>query len=1297
MFFGGSEAVEVTVASENRMFALTPPHTPARVTVRVVNLDGTTTSLDEAFTYVAPIVVDAIVPGEGPATGGVPIELRGEGLLLTEAVLFEGREALDVTVLDDNTVLCILPTNPVGLADVHVVTSEGNARLIEGFRYFAPPTVTGFAPLAAPAAGGGTLSLGGTGLIEGAVVSVDGAEAEILATVPDGSKLVVRLPPGEPGPADLTVVTQYGAVTLEQAFTYLGDVAGTPALVNIWPKHGPATGGGEVTLVVTGLTDDAEVSVTMGDSPAAVTTLLPAQHAILVTAPPGVPDTFADVAVDIDGQQLALASAYRYEETLGVNSISPSAGPAGGGTDVVIRGVGFHDDIELFIGALPVTKLEVVSDTELHATTPVGSPGFADVRVRRFEREAALRDGFSFEAGVTKIYAVTPDHGAIAGNTYVRLFGTDLPPYMDVRFGGVAAPYVERLSPTEVVARSPRADEIGTVDVHVKAGPTLDVTVPQSFTYYDPTARWGGTWGDRIDGSLNVTVLTAGDDDPIEGAVVVIGHDDPPQLLGYTDDRGQVTLSSPWLSGPVDVTAAKLGSSAASIMAFDAENVTLFLFSPAQGQGPGGETLEPGTVEGSVIGLSKYLVTPPWPCEDLEPTEAGHCNECRVDADCGADAPICTSATNQGNFCTSTCDTDASCPDDYICFASADETARCVPDPGTLEGRCFVSSTSFLSPIPTADEENTIDVMVDAPTFSLTNLRLGELAVYCMAGGRRTFDPQTSEERTLFRPVVMGVARHVFVAPGRDPLTDEINPPEQVEITLDIPLSRSVNIVIGAQPLRPDGPHKTVVRAFLELGSDGYIPLLERELTPDQQELEVSGLPATLEGDLYDAEYLFHGTATADTPDRLPSSDVLRSGLGTLDKGPYLVDEGAGFDKVLSGYAGDVHDVWAPKADHAFATTRSGTVIVWNGIGWSAQPVPTGNALNAVVPDGGQGAWVVGDEGRILRWDGAGWNTFDPVTDRDLRDAHAFGPEAAIAVGAYVILEYADGAWAEVPWGPPKDLHAVWAPGAGDAWAVGADGIVLRRAAATGSWSAVNVAFYEDLHGVWGTGDGALVAVGRGGQVLIGSGDELEVVSTPTTRTLRDVWGRSADDVYAVGDAATVVHFDGTQWKVLTENTAEVSLRGIDGNTTGDRLFAMGVPAVHLDPMMKIPTYVHPAPDQSWNQTTFAYDTPPHGAEPSFDNIRMMAQTGALAWSIMAPGHLDGFELPNLGKIDGLPLPPAGTKRLIVYRVEHPGFDIDAFDSRVFSISDWRSWVLLAFSFDQTTAPPVGVDTVPGK
>lgn len=62
-------------------------------------------------------------------------------------------------------------------------------------------------------------------------------------------------------------------------------------------------------------------------------------------------------------------------------SITPSNGPVGGGTAVVIRGNRFAGVTQVFIGTTMLVGMRVVSDVEIRGTTPAGVAGRADVRI----------------------------------------------------------------------------------------------------------------------------------------------------------------------------------------------------------------------------------------------------------------------------------------------------------------------------------------------------------------------------------------------------------------------------------------------------------------------------------------------------------------------------------------------------------------------------------------------------------------------------------------------------------------------------------------------------------------------------------------------------------------------------------------------------------------------------------------------------------------------------------------------------------------------------------------------------
>ncbi|HIA04340.1 MAG TPA: hypothetical protein EYN66_21010 [Myxococcales bacterium] len=814
----------------------------------------------------------------------------------------------------------------------------------------------------------------------------------------------------------------------------------------------------------------------------------------------------------------------------------------------------------------------------------------------------------------------------------------------------------------------------------------------QSYTYFDPTARWGGTWGGPIKGSINVTVLDTYTSKPIEEAIVIVGPEHPPTLLGYTDSRGQITLSRQSLAGRQIVTAAKPAYSASTIVDMDAKNVTFFLTgeAPSDNGGGGGEVnpLVPGNIDGIVHINSKYMNLPPAQCDAMGTPESGHCTPCQSDSECLASTPHCVTLTDQNPFCTTECLAAADCPLDFECQKSATESVnRCVPTRGIAQVRCYLSNTSLFSSAPSANEDNTVEISTGETAFALKNVRLGDVAVYCVGGSRREIAGIAS-----FTGYVMGIQRHIFVTPGKDMTKKDTPslPPMLVNISLDIPLTRAVETVVGERPLHPDGPHRTEIKAWLMLGSDGIIPLDHRDLANGEHDYRFTGLPLSLTEELYDAEYAFYAGALSNTSELTPTSEVLRTKLPALDSAPYLVKEGNVFAVKESGYPGDVLDLQVLDSDSVMAVTHSGSVIHFNGLSWYAQPVQRGPTLRGIDRDLAGGIVTVGDQGRILRWNKVGWSTDLSGTQNNLRDVVSTSPTSAIAVGQYVILSWTEGTWTPVSFGPPKDLHAVWGLPGSDLFAVGESGIVVRRDSDSSNWTSVNVPIHSTLRGVFGTASGLVMAVGDQGGCIVKEGNsEFALIETPTEHNLRDLWGRSNTDIYAVGDRATVLHYDGNTWEKLSEGTIESSLRAIHGTvSTTDLLLTMGTHSIHLGPFLGISRFESPTFGEIWDGHSFKWTVNPSGgAEPSFQAFRLYNASNRLFWSIIAPEWVNSFQLPDLAATAGIPMPKA-IKRLTGTKVLHNGFKIDEFDIRIYRLSDWRAWSLFGFLFDNPSSVP---------
>lgn len=83
--------------------------------------------------------------------------------------------------------------------------------------------------------------------------------------------------------------------------------------------------------------------------------------------------------------------------------------------------------VSLTIGGSAATNVTVVSDTELTATVPAGTPGPADVTVTTSGGSDTLDDGYTYEAvppPVPTITAVDPTTGSETGGETVTITGS---------------------------------------------------------------------------------------------------------------------------------------------------------------------------------------------------------------------------------------------------------------------------------------------------------------------------------------------------------------------------------------------------------------------------------------------------------------------------------------------------------------------------------------------------------------------------------------------------------------------------------------------------------------------------------------------------------------------------------------------------------------------------------------------------------------------------------------------------------------------------------------------------------
>ena len=136
-----------------------------------------------------------------------------------------------------------------------------------------------------------------------------------------------------------------------------------------------------------------------------------------------------------------------------VTGLTPTFGPAAGGTSVAITGTGFTGATEVDFGTTAATNLVVVNDTSLTVDSPAGT-GTVDVTVTSpgGTSPTSPADEFTYAPIVASL---TPKFGPAAGGTPVTLSGSNFTGATEVDFGTTAATNLTVVNDTTITVDSP--------------------------------------------------------------------------------------------------------------------------------------------------------------------------------------------------------------------------------------------------------------------------------------------------------------------------------------------------------------------------------------------------------------------------------------------------------------------------------------------------------------------------------------------------------------------------------------------------------------------------------------------------------------------------------------------------------------------------------------------------------------------------------------------------------------------------------------------------------------------------
>ena len=589
--FGATNATGFTVNSSTQITATAPAGT-GTVDVRATTSGGTSaTSAADQFTYVAAPTVTSISPTSGPATGGTTVIISGTNFSGATAVTFGATAATGFSVLSATQITATAPAGS-GTVDVRITTGGGTSATsaADQYTYIAAPTVSSISPTSGPATGGSSVIITGANLSGATAVRFGGGNASGF-TVNSATQITATAPAGT-GTVDVTVITGGGtsATSAADQFTYLA----APTVSSISPASGPTAGGSSVTI--NGTNFGGVTAVTFGGTAASSFTFNSATQ-ITATAPAGTGTV--DVRVTTGGGTSAAGAAdqFTYVAAPTVTSISPTSGPATGGTTVIISGTNFSGATAVTFGATAATGFSVLSATQITATAPAGS-GTVDVRITTGGGTSATSaaDQYTYIAAPT-VSSISPTSGPATGGSSVIITGANLSGATAVRFGGGNASGFTVNSATQITATAPAGT--GTVDVTViTGGGTSATSAADQFTYLAaPTVSSISPASGPTAGGSSVTINGTN-----FGGVTAVTFGGTAASSFTFNSATQITATAPAGTGTVDVRVTTGGGTSAAGAADQFTYLatpTVSSISPTSGPAAGGTSV---TITGTNFG-----------------------------------------------------------------------------------------------------------------------------------------------------------------------------------------------------------------------------------------------------------------------------------------------------------------------------------------------------------------------------------------------------------------------------------------------------------------------------------------------------------------------------------------------------------------------------------------------------------------------------------------------------------------------------------------------------------------------
>jgi hypothetical protein len=217
--------------------------------------------------------------------------------------------------------------------------------------------------------------------------------------------------------------------------------------------------------------------------------------------------------------------------------------------------------------------------------------------------------------------------------------------------------------------------------------------------------------------------------------------------------------------------------------------------------------------------------------------------------------------------------------------------------------------------------------------------------------------------------------------------------------------------------------------------------------------------------------------------------------LNTIFSGSWSKDTGTG-----RTYGYTLNSIWGTSSDNIYVVGGKGTIMHYNGSGWTRMPNPLNPDAEVKYTDMNSYADIWGtsanniyalsyDGGRVHRYNGTSWN--------EMSNQPSFG--------SFDIYRYANCIWGT----SSSNLYIGHSKGVisydGTEWRLSLQGPNIRR--------------------IWGTSPSNIYAAGSDGLYHFNGSSWMKIIQREYVTTFLDVWGSSPDNIYTMDSSQYIFQF----------------------------------------------------------------------------------------------------------------------------------------------------------------------------